>query len=321
MRIHRAVTGTGFVPSSFIGYDEGAARPHSMSAEPQAGNSTRIDTKRSTEFLGATPPIVLSIAGFDPSSGAGITADLKVFSAHRLYGMSCITALTVQSTLGVREVEPVSSQLVAETLQTLTEDVTFAGIKIGMLATAEICEIVSAFLDRNPAVPVVLDPVLRSSSGRQLLESAGVRAIQETLLYRVNWITPNLAELGILTGESVEHKENIPRAADSLRRMARNLGNEGLNIVVTGGHLDRPDDYLLTCQGESSWIPGQRVETSATHGTGCAFSSSLLCRIVARDSPLAAVTSAKAYVAAALNSAYPIGRGNGPMHHLFGFDV
>jgi len=263
---------------------------------------------------------VLSIAGFDPSSGAGITADLKVFAAHRLYGMSCATALTVQSTLGVREVQPVSARVVAETLQTLAEDVAFAGIKIGMLATAEICEIVAAFLDQIPSVPVVLDPVLRSSSGRQLLESNGILAIQKRLLRRVNWITPNLAELAMLTGRPVASHEDIPLAAARLSRQAQDLGNDALHIVATGGHLDRPDDYLLTARGESAWIPGQRVETNATHGTGCAFSSALLCRVVARDPPLAAAATAKSYVAAALQAAYPIGRGKGPMHHLAVFD-
>jgi len=270
---------------------------------------------------GASPPIALSIAGFDPSSGAGIAADLKVFAAHRLYGMSCIAALTVQSTIGVRAVEPVASRIVAETLQALAEDVAFAGIKIGMLATAEICEVVAAFLDQMPSVPVVLDPVLRSSSGRELLEPAGRRAIQENLLRRVGWITPNLAELAILNGQSVASHDDVPRAAARLQQHARNLGNQALHIVVTGGHLDRPDDYLLTAEGESAWIAGQRIETNATHGTGCAFSSSLLCRVVAGDSPLAAATAAKAYVAAALRAAHPIGGGKGPMHHLYALDA
>jgi hydroxymethylpyrimidine/phosphomethylpyrimidine kinase len=227
----------------------------------------------------------------------------------------------VQSTLGVRKVEPVSGRVVAETLQALADDVAFAGIKIGMLATAEICETVAALLDQLPAVPVVLDPVLRSSSSRRLLEAAGIRAMQEKLLRRVNWITPNLAELEILTGKPVACHEDVPQAAAKLRREARDLGNEALHIVVTGGHLDRPDDYLLTAAGESTWIPGERVATNATHGTGCAFSSALLCRLVAGDSPLDAAANAKAYVAAALRAAYPIGRGKGPMHHLYRFDT
>jgi len=167
----------------------------------------------------------------------------------------------------------------------------------------------------------VLDPVLRSSSGRQLLDSAGLLAMQKKLLRRVHWITPNLAELAILTGQPVATREDVPTAATTLRQLARNLGNEDLHIVVTGGHLDSPDDYLLAAEAEPAWIPGRRVETTATHGTGCAFSSSLLCRVVAGDSPLAAATNAKAYVAAALNAAYPVGKGKGPMHHLFALDA
>src|SRR6202000_790802 len=142
-------------------------------------------------------PVVLTIAGFDPSSGAGITADLKVFAAHNLYGMACITALTVQSTLGVRRVEPRATSTLVETLACLRDDVTFSGIKNGMLATAEIVSEVASFLretgmDRGR---VVLDPVLRSSSGKELLNAIGVDRLRSDLLLGVGWITPNLDEL------------------------------------------------------------------------------------------------------------------------------
>jgi hydroxymethylpyrimidine/phosphomethylpyrimidine kinase len=189
----------------------------------------------------AKHPPVLAIAGFDPSSGAGVTADLKVFAAHAMYGMSCITALTVQSTVGVRSVKPVGGKLVAETLKMLAEDVTFAGIKIGMLATAEIAGVVADFLAGFPGVPVVLDPVLHSTSGRELLEPAGIEVIRDRLLRRVDWVTPNLDELAALTGMSVSRREELPAAADRLR----SIGNARLNVLATGGHLDRPDDYLL----------------------------------------------------------------------------
>ena len=265
----------------------------------------------------AKRPILLTIAGFDPSSGAGVSADLKVFAAHSAYGMACITALTEQSTLGVRAVEPVAAATVAATLDMLAEDVTFAGIKLGMLANGETTGVVNIFLNSLLGVPVVLDPVLRSSSGQNLLDSDGIQVLLARLLRRVDWITPNLDELEELTGMPVAHAGEVPAAAAELQRLAQHIGNKGLNIVVTGGHLDTPDDYLLTCDGDSLWIAGERIHTTATHGTGCAFSSALLCRLVAGDLPADAVKGAKDYVTGAMLAAYPIGGGKGPMNHLF----
>jgi hydroxymethylpyrimidine/phosphomethylpyrimidine kinase len=277
-------------------------------------------TRKTVASTSASPvkrPILLTIAGFDPSSGAGVSADLKVFAAHGVYGMACITALTVQSTMGVGAVEPVSAATVAATLAMLAEDATFSGIKLGMLGTAKSAKIVNIFLGGLSGVPVVLDPVLRSSSGRELLDPGGLEILREKLLKRVDWITPNLDELSVLIGTPVVRAEDVPQAAEKLRRLVRDFGNDRLNIVVTGGHLDPPDDYLLTAVGESLWISGERVETRATHGTGCAFSSALLCRLVAGDPPVLAVTGAKDYVTAALRAAYPVGQGKGPMNHLY----
>ena len=291
----------------------------SVLQEGQGVKTVLRETARPPSSDAAKRPILLTIAGFDPSAGAGVSADLKVFAAHGAYGMACITALTIQSTLGVGAVEPVAAAIVAATLKMLAEDVTFSGIKLGMLANGEIAEVVNIFLKSLPGVPVVLDPVLRSSSGRDLVDSDGIQTIRRKLLARVDWITPNLDELAELTGASVAGAKEIPGAAEKLRRQARELGNERLNIVVTGGHLDPPDDYVLTADGESCWIPGRHVETTATHGTGCAYSSALLCRLVAGESPHVAASRAKGYVAGALLAAYPVGRGRGPMNHLYGF--
>lgn len=266
-----------------------------------------------------TRPIALTIAGFDPSSGAGITADLKVFAAHDIYGMACITALTVQSTLGVQRVEPVAAQTICETLSCLREDVRPSGVKVGMLATAEAVRETARFLatagvDRQR---VVLDPVIRSSSGRELLSPAGVERLRSELLTHAGWITPNLDELAALTGVEVADKEAVPEAAAKLQTLAGKAGNPELHILVTGGHLDRPDDFLLTPDGNTHWLQGERVETQSTHGTGCAFSSALLSGIIQGAAPQEAATNAKAYVTAALKASYRVGRGRGPMHHLF----
>lgn len=269
------------------------------------------------------PPVGLTIAGFDPGSGAGITADLKTFAAHGIYGVACISALTVQSTLGVRAVEPLSAMLVRQTLECLAEDVSLSGIKIGMLgSSAVVCEVSSFLTAQSGTIPrerIVLDPVLRSTSGTALIDQDGVRVIREELLPRVGWITPNVDELAMLAGGSPD-REEVPAAAARLQAIAAQLGNDELNVVVTGGHLSRPDDFLLTASGAGNWLPGEKIITNATHGTGCAFSSALLCELISGRSPEEAVAAAKAYVTEALRSAYPIGKGKGPMNHLFPFD-
>ncbi len=259
---------------------------------------------------------VLTIAGFDPSSGAGVTADLMVFAAHGLFGTSCITGLTVQSTMGVRATTPVSADIVHDTLDCLQSDLPLAGIKIGMLATAANVAMVAEFLEMLRAddrrVPVVLDPVVRSSSGRELLDPEGVAMLRRRLLPLVDWATPNLEELGILTGHVVGRRDEMLDAARVLQKM----GTE-LNVVATGGHLDPPDDLLLTTAGEVVWLPGEKIASHSTHGTGCAFSSALLSRIVLGDAGKDAAGIAKQYVAEAIRTATPIGHGEGPVNHLW----
>ncbi|HTZ59949.1 MAG TPA: bifunctional hydroxymethylpyrimidine kinase/phosphomethylpyrimidine kinase [Acidobacteriaceae bacterium] len=264
-----------------------------------------------------TRPVALSIAGFDPSSGAGITADLKTFAAHRIYGVACISALTVQSTLGVRTIEPLSPNLVRETLDCLTEDITISGIKIGMLGDGAVAGEIAAFLARQSGKidrrRIVLDPIVKSSSGAQLIDANGIRILRDKLLASVGWITPNVQELAVLAGEGLP----VPVAASRLVDMAATQGNAELNVVVTGGDLDQPNDFLLGSSGEESWFQGEKVVTSSTHGTGCAFSSALLCALILGESPQQAVHSAKAYVTEGLRTAYPVGKGKGPINHLF----
>jgi hydroxymethylpyrimidine/phosphomethylpyrimidine kinase len=259
---------------------------------------------------------VLTIAGFDPSSGAGVTADLMVFAAHGLFGTSCITGLTVQSTVGVRSTTAVSAEVVKATLDFLASDLPPAGIKIGMLSTAEnvgaVAEFLRGFRDEQRRVPVVLDPVLRSSSGRELLDVEGVVAMRENLLPLVDWVTPNLEELAVLTEREVKGRGDMPAAALALQQMGWEL-----NVVATGGHLNPPDDLLAPAEGEMSWLAGEQVVSRSTHGTGCAFSSALLSRLVWGDSARDAVAAAKRYVAEAIRTAEPMGRGIGPLNSLW----
>lgn len=279
---------------------------------------------RSGQPAGAStsPPVCLTIAGFDPSSGAGVSADLKTFAAHGVYGVAAITALTVQSTQGVRAVEPVRPSHFRETLAYLAADIPLSGVKLGMLASAGLVAEAEHFLRARAELRerVVLDPVLRSSSGAALLDAEGAALLRERLLGVVGWVTPNLDELALLTGVEVRRKEQVAPAAERLARQAASAGNPGMAIVVTGGHLDRPDDYLLL-QGKGAWLAGERVETASTHGTGCAFSSALLAQLVLGRSGREAVEAAKRYVAGALRAAYPIGQGPGPLHHLFAYQT
>lgn len=259
----------------------------------------------------------LTIAGFDPSSGAGVSADLKVFAAHRLYGLAAITALTVQSTQGVRRTQAVSPEFLAETLDCLAGDIEISGVKLGMLATADIVGVVARFLSasRIPRNQIVLDPVIQSSSGRALLDAAGLERLKDELLPLAGWITPNVDELAELSGRDVSDRDTAAAAARLLAP-----AYPGLNIVVTGGHLDPPDDYLLAATGDEHWFPGRRIETTATHGTGCTFSSALLAQLVAGMAPRDAVLRAKQYVESAMEAAYAVGKGRGPLNHLYELD-
>jgi hydroxymethylpyrimidine/phosphomethylpyrimidine kinase len=271
---------------------------------------------------------VLTIAGFDPSSGAGVTADLMVFAAHSLFGTACITALTVQSTLGVRSTHPTSPAVLRATLDCLEQDLPPAGIKIGMLSTEDNAFVICGYLEKHQQEhrhrlggrrPVVLDPILRSTSGRELLDPAAVTLVRDRLLPQVDWVTPNLAELAVLSGVKVATRDDLPRACLALQaRTAQSPDGHRLGVFATGGHLDPPDDYLLLPTGQGLWLPGERVVTRSTHGTGCALSSAFLSRLVLGNTPQQAAQAAKIYVANALRFAVQIGAGTGPMNHLWG---
>jgi hydroxymethylpyrimidine/phosphomethylpyrimidine kinase len=262
-------------------------------------------------------PTALTIAGFDPSGGAGVLADIKTFAAHGVYGMACVTALTVQSTQGVRRVEPLTPLWVRQTLECLTQDVRFSVVKVGMLGSAAVAEEILTWLCSQPELPVVLDPVLRSSSGVPLLEPAAMDALKTDWLGRVNWVTPNLAEAAELAGCAVPaDRSQVEACAASLQARAASAGNAGLGVVITGGHAPQPDDYVFV--GDmGTWLPGKRILTSATHGTGCTFSAALAAGLARGTDAQEAVRRAKQYVTGAIQTAERIGQGKGPLNHLW----
>ena len=260
------------------------------------------------------PPVVLSIAGFDPSSGAGVTADIKTIAAHGCYGVSCITSLTVQSTTGVRRVEPVPPELVTETLEELVSDVPIAAMHIGMLGTGRIVRAVAQFLGKQTAKNVVLDPVLKSSSGTDLLDKEGSRLLLEELIPLATVITPNLDEASALTGLAVKNLDEMRVAAHRLHQ----LGSPA--VVITGGHLEQAIDLLSFTVGQGidqEVFKSARLRSNSTHGTGCAFASSLACHLALGRGLPEGVLLAKTYVAASISHAHPVGGGTGPIHHLY----
>lgn len=261
--------------------------------------------------------IVLTIAGFDPSSGAGATADLKTISVHGLYGVATLTALTVQSTQGVGRWQAVEPRLVRETLEALATDTPPGAVKIGMLGSREVAAVVRDFLTQFRPPNVVLDPVLRSSSGADLIDAGGLAVLSSELIPLVHVITPNLAEAGELTGLEVKDLASMEEAS---RRLLK-LGAK--NVVVTGGHRSEPSDLLAQSRPDASvkfrTYPGERIATKNTHGTGCAFSTALACNLAKGTSLEDAVLAAKRYVTEALRNAYSLGKGVGPINHLFGW--
>ncbi len=269
--------------------------------------------------MAATPPVVLTIAGFDPSSGAGITADIKTIAAHACYGVSCITALTVQSTQGVRRVEGVEPKIIAETLRELVSDVAVDAVHIGMLGNAQVVAVVADFLGQafpgKARLPhVVLDPILKSSSGADLLNAAGTRLLIERLVPLAELVTPNLDEASVLTGVAVTNLDQMREAAARLHSLG------AANVVVTGGHLEKATDLLsfATARGTQQEVfKADRQRSNSTHGTGCAFATAVACHLAYGRGLPEAVLLSKAYVSAAIANAHPLGRGVGPLHHLY----
>ncbi|MGA8343190.1 MAG: hydroxymethylpyrimidine/phosphomethylpyrimidine kinase [Candidatus Sulfotelmatobacter sp.] len=276
------------------------------------------------------PPIVLTIAGFDPSSGAGVTADIKTIAAHACYGVACITALTVQSTCGVKRVEVVDPALLSESLEELAADLDIAAVHIGMLGSGKVVKAVADFLSGQPAgqggnrsanppakarLPnIVLDPILKSSSGADLLDASGTRLLVERLIPLADVVTPNIDEAAVLTGVQVKDLEDMKAASAKLHEMGATA------VVITGGHLEKAIDLLSfkTKRGiEQEVFKAERQRSNSTHGTGCAFATAMACHLALDRGLAEAALLAKTYVTAAISYGHPLGRGTGPVHHLY----
>ncbi|MGH9418051.1 MAG: bifunctional hydroxymethylpyrimidine kinase/phosphomethylpyrimidine kinase [Terriglobales bacterium] len=256
------------------------------------------------------PTLVLSIAGLDPTAGAGILADIKTFAANQAYGLGCVSALTVQTTSGAASYRAVAAELLEAQLDALLSELQPRAVKIGMLGSVATVQAVVRQLERHPVAWTVLDPVDTASSGARLTDAAGWKAMKESLLPRMSVVTPNLAEAAALTGVDIAKPADMEMAAVRLHQMGARY------VVIKGGHWDKPVDLFY--DGErATMLSADRVRTDNTHGTGCTFSAALAANLANGKPPLDAVVQAKAYLTAALKQSYAIGPGPGPVNHLY----
>lgn len=276
------------------------------------GGHNELNTNHANHS-GSHPPILLTIAGFDPSCGAGVAADLKTFAAHNCYGVAAITALTVQSTQGVAAVHTTPAATLREQLDALAGDVSISVVKIGMLGSKANASVVAEFLDKNHFAYVVLDPVVKPSAGNaELLDASGVKFLRDELMKRATVITPNMDEAALLSGVEVKDLAGMKAAAQKLAEMGAKA------VIVTGGHLEKPADVLYE-NGESNPFGGDHAKSENTHGSGCTLSSAVAAQLALGQQLREALILAKAYVFKAIEKSYGIGKGGGPLNQLFRF--
>ncbi len=253
----------------------------------------------------------LTIAGSDSSGGAGIQADIKTMSALGVYAESVVTALTAQNTMGVQGVVATDPDFVFLQMESVFSDIYPNAVKIGMLPTAEVVHAVGQGLQRFDAQNVVLDPVMVATSGDALSEAPAVQALFD-LLPQASVVTPNIPEAEVLSGMPIETKEDMLAAAKAIRSKGAQA------VLVKGGHLaEEADDVLLEANGAVTWLSAQRVETKNTHGTGCTLSSAIASYLAKGETLKHAVAFAKRYLTEAIQANPGLGKGNGPVNHLF----
>jgi hydroxymethylpyrimidine/phosphomethylpyrimidine kinase len=258
-----------------------------------------------------TLPVALSIAGSDSGGGAGIQADLKTFAALGVYGVSVITAITAQNTVGVRAVQEIDPDVIAAQLDALAEDFAIAALKTGMLSSAVIIETVAAGLRRHALRPLVVDPVMIAKSGDRLLREDAVETLRRRLLPLAHVVTPNIPEAEVLTGLAIRSQADRVAAGHAIMELGAHA------VVIKGGHSDDDPivDLLVDDKGVHEFRAA-RIVTSSTHGTGCTFSAAIAAALGRGDELATAVGEARAYVSNALAQAPGLGHGHGPLNHF-----
>lgn len=254
---------------------------------------------------------VLTIAGSDCSGGAGIQADLKTITAHKMYGMSVITALTAQNTTGVYGVMDATPEFVAQQMDCVFKDIRPDSVKIGMVSNKDIIIKIAEKLSEYKAENIVVDPVMISTSGSRLLSGDACKTLIDRLLPLGRVITPNLHEAQALCGFYIKNTEQMERAAEAINKMT------GTSVLIKGGHLDDTADDLLLCEGRFYRFEGERIDNPNTHGTGCTLSSAIACRLAEGKSLPESVREAKDYITGALKAGLDLGSGSGPLMHTY----
>jgi hydroxymethylpyrimidine/phosphomethylpyrimidine kinase len=257
-------------------------------------------------------PRALTIAGSDSGGGAGIQADLKTFSALGVFGMTAITAVTVQNTLGVSGYEELSPRTVADQIRAVATDIGVDAAKTGMLASAPIVEAVAEAVSQTRVAPLVVDPVFVSKHGNRLLDEDAVGAMRDLLLPMAAIVTPNLGEAAALAGFDVRTRDDMLRAADVILALGPGA------VLVKGGHLEGPAAAdLFVHRDAAEWLEAERIDTVNTHGTGCTLSAAVTAHL-AKGAPLPdAVRAGKAFVTEAIRHSLAIGAGIGPVDQLW----
>ncbi len=266
---------------------------------------------------------VLTIAGSDSSGGAGIQADIKTIQAHKLFAMSVITAITVQNTTGVRSVQDISPDVVRDQLDAVFEDIRPNAVKIGMVSSAAIVGVIADALRHHRARHVVVDPVMVATSGSTLIKTSAIQALEEQLFPLAQVITPNAPEAEALTDKALSTPEDVVEAAHSLAKAIPQ--QEGAHhqpaILIKGGHgLDDArtcNDLLFQPGGTITWLRGDRIPNPNTHGTGCTLSSAIACGLAEGMDVEKACRKAKAFIEGALAFGLDLGKGSGPMNHMW----
>lgn len=254
---------------------------------------------------------VLTIAGSDCSGGAGIQADLKTMTAHKIYGMSAITALTAQNTTGVYGIMEVTPEFLKNQLDCIFRDITPDAVKIGMVPNARLIAAVAEKLAEAETKRIVLDPVMVSTSGSRLLEDSAMQILVTELFPLAEVITPNIPEAEVLSGMNIDNAEDMVKAAAII---AKKLVGA---ILIKGGHQRNTANDLLYYQEEAHWLYGERIDNPNTHGTGCTLSSAIACGLAEGYTLKESVIKAKAYICGALKTDLNLGKGSGPLDHSY----
>ena len=254
---------------------------------------------------------ILTIAGSDPSGGAGIQSDLKTITVYGMYGMSAITALTVQNTTGVFSVTEMSPDFVAQQIDCIFEDIRPDAVKIGMVSNAEIIRVIADRLSYHRAENIVADPVMIATSGGRLMQDSAQEALIKSLLPLARIITPNIPEAEVLSGKKISCSEDMRKAAEII---AESLNGD---ILVKGGHLTESADDLLFSSGAVHWFRAPHIDNKNTHGTGCTLSSAIACGLAEGRSTQDSVIRAKEFITGAIACGLDLGSGCGPLNHMY----